>query len=140
VCFFVCLALPEKEATLKLKTLSPDWELTDATDWPIGKAVRGNREHDRAFLITSGGCSCFISDVKKHRRGRSMPAELETLIQSLLEYVPSLSMLIHCAKGDISRESVVQKERKLVSFNELRGQLSRLKNDVRYVIKGNHSY
>jgi hypothetical protein len=140
MCFFVCLALPEKDANLKLKTVSHDWELTDATDWPIGKAARGNREHDRAFLITSGGCSCFISDVKKHRAEKSVAAELEILVESLLEHVPSLSMLIHYAQGDISREIVVQKERKLVSFNELRGQLGRLKSDVRYVIKSNHSY
>lgn len=140
MCFFVCLALPEKAAALKLKTLSQGWELTDATDWPIGKAVRGNREHDRAFLITSGGCSCFISEGKHHRAEKPMPAELENLIQSLLTYVPSLSILIHYAQGDISREGVVQKERKLLTFNELKGQLSRLESDVRYVIKSNRSY
>jgi hypothetical protein len=111
MCFFVCLALPQKQAALRLEALSDDLELTDATDWSIGKAARGNRDRDRAFLITCGGCSCFISDVKKHRAETSTLAELEILIQSLLEYLPSLSMLIHYAHGDISRERVVQKEK-----------------------------
>ena len=140
MCFFVCMALPRKDAALILEVRFSDLELTDATNWPIGNAVRGNREHDRAFLITSGGCSCFISDLKKRRQDESMTAELELLIQSIMEFVPSLSMLIHDARGDISRENVIPKQRRLISFNELRGRLGQLEIDVRYVIKSNHSY
>jgi hypothetical protein len=140
VCFFVCLALPQKQVALKLEALAPDLELTDATDSPIGKAARGNREQDQAFLITAGGCSCFISEAKMHRTETSSLDELETLIQSLLEYVPTVSMLIHYAHGDISRERVVQKEKRLVQFNEVRGQLRRLEVDIRYVIKGSHGF
>ena len=135
MCFFVCLALAKSHAP-KLSAMSHVFDLTDVTDWSIGEATCGNRDRDGSFLITIGGCSCFISEVKNHRMGASKLNELETLISLLLQQVPSLSILIHYADGDISRERIMRKEKRLVLFDKLRGQFNRLEFDVRYVMKG----
>ena len=133
MCFFVCLALPKKNVQA-LETLSHPFEVTDATDWSIGEATFGSRNRDRSFLITTGGCSCFISDVH-HGSGESNLNAFESLIRSLLQETPSVSFLIHDSRGDIHTESVTRKEKRLVSFNELSGQFHQLPLDVRYVVK-----
>ena len=139
MCFFVCLALPTSHAP-KLYAVSHVFEITDASDWSIGEATCGNPDRDRSFLITAGGCSCFIPEVKNHRTGASKLRELETLIELLLQHVPSLSILVHYADGDISRERVMRKDKTFVLFDKLRGQFNRLEFDVKYVMKGSGSF
>jgi hypothetical protein len=134
MCFFVCIALPKSQAP-KLNATSHVFDITDVTDWSIGEATCATRDRDSAFLITVGGCSCFISEGKKHRTEAAGLTELDALIESLLPQVPSLSILIHYATGDLSRERVMRKDKRLVSFAELRAQYSRLDPDVRYVVK-----
>jgi hypothetical protein len=135
MCFFVCLAVPKTHAP-KLNAASHAFEITDATEWSIGEATYANRDRDSAFLVTVGGCSCFISEGKKHRTDALGLNELDSLIESVLQQVPSLSILIHYATGDVSRERVIRKDKRLVSFDDVRSQYSQLELDVRYAIKG----
>lgn len=133
MCFFVCLALPKKNVQA-LETLSHPFEVTDTTEWSIGEATVGNRNRDSSFLITTGGCSCFVADVH-HGLAESKPNAFESLIRSLLQEVSCVSFLIHDARGDIQAERVICKEKRLVSFNEFSGQFHELPLDVRYVVK-----
>lgn len=135
MCFFVCLALPKSHAP-KLDAVSHLFDIRDVSEWSIGEATCANRDRDSSFLITGGGCSCFISEGKKHRTDAASANELDSLIGSLLQEAPSLSILIHYAEGDLSRERVMRQDKKLVSFDELRGQYNRLEFDVRYIVKG----
>ena len=138
MCFFVCLALPKSYAP-KLNAMSHVFDITDVTEWSIGEATGANPARDSSFLITVGGCSCFILQGRKHRTEASKVNELDALIESLLPQVPSLSILIHSADGDVSRERVMRKDKRLVSFDESRSHYDRLDFDVRYVISGLHS-
>lgn len=131
MCFFVCLAVPNKHPS-GWSTITHGFEMTDVTDWSIGEATSGNRERDRAFLVTAGGCSCFISGAN-HRSEKSL-SDFESLLRSLLQQTPSVSILIHYASGDISKEKVVRKDKRSISFDKVSGQLDRLEPDVRYII------
>lgn len=131
MCFFVCVALTKKNL-LGSTIIAHGFEMTDVTDWSIGEATSGNRDRDRAFLVTAGGCSCFIS-AANHRSEKSLD-EFESLIRSLLQQTPSVSILIHYASGDISKEKVVRKDKRSVLFDEVSGHLHELEPDVRYII------
>src|SRR5689334_18117201 len=122
MCFFVCLALPKKFQGGS--TIDQSFEMIEVTDWSIGEATSGNRDRDRAFLVTAGGCSCFISDANHH--SEKSFHEFESLMRSLLQQTPSVSILIHYASGDISNEKVVRREKRSVLFDEVSGQLTRL--------------
>ena len=130
MCFFVCLALPQKFQAWSY--IDHSFEMIEVTDWSIGEATSGNGDRDRPFLVTAGGCSCFIS-AASHRTQKSID-EFESLVRSLLQQTPSLSMLIHYASGDISKEKVVRKDKRSVVFDEVWDQLNRLEPDVRYII------
>jgi|SRR5215213_7657244 len=135
MCFFVCLALPRKNIQA-LERLAHPFEVTDATAWSIGEATSGSLNRDRSFLITSGGCSCFVAGVH-HGSGESKLSAFQSLIRSLLQEAPCVSLLIHDTRGDIQNESVTCKEKRLVSFDELPRHLPQLSLDVRYVVKKN---
>jgi hypothetical protein len=135
MCFFVCLSLPKKDS-LHLRALSEGFELIDATGWSIGEATSGNADRDVAFLITDGGCSCFISNTKAHGAQSAKLKEFETLIRSLSEQLPIVSILIHHASGDLQHERVIRKAKRIVSVDEILGQIDRLDPDVRYIIRG----
>jgi hypothetical protein len=132
MCFFVCLALPKKSVQ-NWSTIAHGFEIIDVTEWSIGEATRGNQDRDSSFLVTAGGCSCFIS-AASHRSGKSTLDQFESLIQSLLQQAPCVSILIHYASGDISKEEVIRKDKRSVLFHEVSGQLNRLELDVRYII------
>jgi len=131
MCFFVCLALPKKNLS-SWSTIAHGFETADVTDWSIGEATSGNPNRDRAFLVTAGGCSCFIS-AANHRSEISID-EFESLIRALLQQTPSVSILIHYASGDISKEKVVRQDKRSILFDEVSGQLDRLEPNVRYII------
>ena len=137
MCFFICLAVHKKHLQGR-NAFPPVFEVIDATDWSIGEATCGNRDRDRSFLVIAGGCSCFISDANR-RSEQLLLSELESLIQSLLQQAPSVSILIHYASGDIRRERVIKKDKRSIMFNELSGQFHRLELDVRYVINNESS-
>src|SRR5689334_21402329 len=105
MCFFVCLALPKKNLQ-DWPVIARGFEIIDVTDWCIGIATCGNAERDSAFLITAGGCSCFISGANHHKSGKSIINEFGSLIRSLLQQAPYVSILVHYASGDISKEEV----------------------------------
>jgi len=63
-----------------------------------------------------------------------MLAHFESLIQSLLQQTPCVSLLIHYASGDISEEEVIRKDKRSLLFHEVSGQLDKLELDVRYII------
>jgi hypothetical protein len=132
MCFFVCVALPKKNFQ-GWSIVSHGFEIIDVTDRSIGEATCGNRDRDSSFLVTAGGCSCFISGAT-HRSVKSTRNEFETLIRSLLPLVPCVSILIHYASGDISKEKVIRKDKRAVLFHEVSGQLNGLEPDVRYII------
>jgi len=132
MCFFVCLAVP-KRSLENWNTISHGFDVLDVTGWSIGKATRGNGDRDNAFLITAGGCSCFISDTS-HRFGKLGLNEFESLIRSILRQIPRVALLIHYASGDISKEEVIRKDKRTVLLNEVAGQLNRLEHDVRFII------
>jgi hypothetical protein len=134
MCFFVCLSLPKKGIP-QLQALSQGFELIDATEWSIGKATRGNADRDVAFLITDGGCSCFVSNAKSHRAQSAKLKEFEALIRSLSERLPNVSILIHYTGEDLSHETVIRKDKRIVSLDEIQGQTDRLELDIRYVIR-----
>jgi len=132
MCFFVCLALP-KENFQGWSTIPYGFETINVTDCSIGEATCGNKNRDSSFLVIAGGCSCFIS-AASHRSGKSTLVQFERLIQSLLQQAPCVSILIHYASGDISKEKVIRKDKRTVFFQEVSGQLSTLELDVRYII------
>jgi hypothetical protein len=135
MCFFVCLSLPKKDAP-QLRALSPGFELINATKWKIGQATCGNADRDVAFLITDGGCSCFVSNTKAHRVQSAKLEEIKTLIRSLSERLPSVSILIHYTGEDLSRETVIRKDKRIVSVDDILRKIDQLELDVRYVIRG----
>ena len=130
MCFFVCLALPKRFKGWS--AIDHSFEMIDVTDWSIGEATSGNRDRDTAFLVTAEGCSCFIS-AASHRSEKSLD-EFESLIRSLLQQTSSVSILMHYASGDISKENVLRKDKRSVIFDDVSGQLDRLEPDVRYII------
>jgi len=132
VCFFVCLSVPKKDPKL-LEILSQSFEVAEVTDLAIGKATCGNGERDRSFLVTVGGCSCFILGVN-HGKGASKVETFESVIKVLLQRAPSVSILIHDTRGDIARESVICKYKSRISLIDLVGQVHLLQLDVRYVV------
>jgi len=132
MCFFVCLALPRKNFQ-NWRTISHGFEMIDVTAWSIGQATCGNQDRDIAYLLTAGGCSCFISGAN-HRSAKSTLNDFESLIGSLLQRIPFVSILIHFASGDISKEEVIRKDKRSVRFDEVSGQLNGLEPDVRYII------
>jgi hypothetical protein len=131
MCFFVCLTVPK--SLQNWNTIAHGFDVLDVTAWNIGKATLGNGDRDTAFLITAGGCSCFISGAS-HRSGTPGLNEFESLIQSILRQTPRVRVLIHYASGDISKEEVIRKGKRMVLLNEVGGQLNRLELDVRYII------
>jgi hypothetical protein len=131
MCFFICLAVDKKHVQ-DPNVIPRVFEAIDATDWSIGEATCGNRDRDRSFLITSGGCSCFIG--ANHQSEQSTLNEFESLIRSLLKQAPHVSILIHYASGDISQERVMKNDKRSIRFNELSGQLHKLELDVRYIL------
>jgi len=133
MCFFVCLALARKNVHA-LDTLSRPFEVTDATDWSIGEATFGSRNRDSSFLVTTGGCSCFVSG-GHHGAGESNLNAFESLIGSLLQEAPCVSFLIHDTRGDMQAERVTCKEKRSISFNELSEHFHELHLNVRYVVK-----
>ena len=132
MCFFVCLAVPRKDL-LDWSTIAHGFEVIDITDWSLGRATCGDPDRDSSFLITAGGCSCFVSDAN-HRSGTAGLNEFENLIRSLLDQIPRVAILIHYASGDISREEVIRKDKRTVHLDEVSGQLNRLELDVRYIV------
>jgi len=132
MCFFVCLAVPKKNFQ-GWSTISHGFEMVDVTGSSIGEATCGKPDRDRSFLVTSGGCSCFISGAT-HRSVKSTLNEFEALIRSLLQLAPCVSILIHYASGEISKEEVMTKDKRSVLFHEVSGQLNGLELDVRYII------
>jgi hypothetical protein len=132
MCFFVCLAVPKKSFQ-GWNSISHAFDVIDVTDWSIGEATCGNQERDSSFLITAGGCSCFISDAK-HRSGTPTRNDFQNLIRSLLQQAPRVAVLVHYASGDISKEQVIRKDKRTVRFHEVSGQLNQLEPDVRYLI------
>ena len=104
MCYFICSALPKKEFQA-WSTIAHGFELMDVTDWSNGEATCGNSDRDQSFLITAGGCSCFVSNAN-HRGGKSTLNEFESLIRSFLQQAPRISILIHNAISDISKEMV----------------------------------
>lgn len=135
MCFFVCLALPLK-ATRLIRDLSQGFELTDATDWNIGRITRGNRERDVAFLVADGGCSCFISVTQSHSYQSGKRKQFETLVSSLLQELSQVSLLFHYSSKDISQDIFSLKARRVVSLKEISHQFQQLECDTRYVIRG----
>lgn len=131
MCFFACLALPLSDVEL-FRTIPHSFEVLDVTDWSIGRATYGREKRDRSFLITSGGCSCFISD-KNHRSDIAPLDEFKSLVERLLQHTPYLSILVHNAGGDLRSEIVNRKARRSVSYDELFCGLDCLELDVRYV-------
>jgi hypothetical protein len=132
MCFFISLALPKKSVQ-NWSAIAHGFEIIDVTEWSIGEATCGNQDRHSSFLVTAGGCSCFIS-AANHRSGKSTLQQFESLIQSLLQQSPCVSILIHYASGDISKEEVIRKDKRSVLFHEVSGQLNSLELDVRYVI------
>lgn len=130
--FFICLSLPKKDPKL-VEIMSDPFEVLEATESQIGKATCGNRDRDRALLITAGGCSCFLFGMN-HGADASKTDAFENLIQVLLQHAPSVSILIHDARGDITRESVACKNKCRTPITDLIGQFPHLKLDVRYVV------
>ncbi|HEX3252825.1 MAG TPA: hypothetical protein VHS05_25525 [Pyrinomonadaceae bacterium] len=131
MCYFVCLALPRKNIQC-WSTIPHGFEVADVTDWSIGKATCGNQDRDSAFLVTSGGCSCFISD-GNHRSTKATLDEFKSFIRSLLQETHYVSLLIHYASGDISKEEVIRKDKKSILLEEVSDQLNQLELDVRYI-------
>lgn len=132
MCFFVCLALPKKSVQ-DWSTIAQGFEIIDATEWSIGEATCGSQDRDSSFLVTAAGCSCFISPAS-HRSAKSTLDQFESLIQSLLQQAPCVSILIHYASGEISKEKVIRKGKRSVRFHEVSGQLNRIELDLRYII------
>ena len=132
MCFFLCLAVPKKSLQ-NWNTIAHGFEIIDATAWSIGQATRGSQDRDSSFLVTAGGCSCFIS-AASHRSGKSSLEQSGSLIQSLLQQAPYVSILIHYASGDISKEEVIRKDKQWARFQDVSGQLRTLELDIRYII------
>lgn len=132
MCFFVCLAVPKK-SFYDWSTIAHGFEIIDAAKWSIGHVTCGNQDRESSFLVTAGGCSCFISPAD-HRSRKSTLEQFESLIQSLLQQAPYVSILIHYASGDISKEEVIRKDKQSVPFHEVCGQLTSLELDLRYII------
>lgn len=131
MCFFLCLGVPKKASKLLETALS--FETKDVTKWSLGEATCGSADRDSAFLITSGGCSCFISGVK-HGSGTSKLEAFERLMKLLLNEARYVSMLVHDTRGDIAGESVMCRYKSRVSLNEIIGQFEYLQLDVRYIL------
>src|SRR5260370_3885475 len=132
MCWFICLALPNEDS--KLREMVPEsFELTDVTDWNIGKATLGNRVRGRSYLLTTGGCSCAILGTN-HASAGSRVEIIVGVVTNLLKNIPCVSILIHDARGDISTESVSCKHKIRISLQEFIMELPRLPEDVRHVI------
>lgn len=132
MCFFLCVGVPKKAAGI-LQAVSHPFSAEDVTEWSIGKATCGNTDRDSSFLITSGGCSCFITGVN-HGSGESRLEAFETLMMSLLKQARYVSMLIHDTRGSIAGATVTCKYKSRVSLSEIISNLKRLQTDVRYIL------
>jgi len=132
VCFFLCLGVPKKAASV-LETVSHAFDTRDVTEWSIGKAVCGSTDRDRSFLITSGGCSCFVTG-GNHGSGESKLQAFESLMKLLLKQARYVSMLVHDTRGDIAGATVMCKYKSRVSLHEIISNIERLQTDVRYIL------
>ncbi len=121
-----------KNASIILETALP-FETKDVTKWSLGRATCGNAERDSAFLITSGGCSCFISAVK-HGSETSKLGSFERLMKLVLKEAHYVSLLVHDTRGDIAGENVICRYKSRVSLNEIISELEHLQLDVRYIL------
>lgn len=128
----MCVALPKRDSKL-CEILSESFEVTDATEWDIGKATYGIRDRDSSYLVTDGGCSCFILGMN-HGCGEAKVETVENFIKALLQRTPCVSILIHDTRGDIARENVICKYKSRVSFSDFVRQFPSLQQDVRYLI------
>ena len=50
--------------------------------------------------------------------------------------LPSVSILIHYTCEDLRHDSVIRKDKRLVSVDEILGQIDGLEADVRHIIRG----
>jgi hypothetical protein len=74
------------------------------------------------------------SQMRTARSEQSRLRELKSLIRSLLQRTPNVSILIHYASDDISQEMVIRKGKRLIQFDEVADQFHKLELDVRYII------
>lgn len=132
MCFFLCLGVPKKAASV-LETVPHEFEARDVTEWSIGKATCGSTNRDSSFLITSGGCSCFITGVK-HGSGESKLEAFGVFLMSVLKQAHYVSMLIHVTRGKIADASVTCRYKSRVSLSEVISNIKRLQADVRYIL------
>jgi len=125
------MGVPKKASTILETAVS--FETKDVTKWSLGKATCGSVDRDNAFLITSGGCSCFISGLK-HGSETLKLEPFERLMKLLLKEARYVSLLIHETRGDIASDTVVCRHKSPVSLTEIINQVGHLQLDVRYIL------
>jgi hypothetical protein len=132
MCFFLCLALPKKDSRVR-DVISRAFEVKEVTDWPIGKVTRGNRDNGSSYLVTDGGCSCFILGLH-HARGEPKVTNVVEVVKELLKRAPCVSILIHYSSSELAREAVTARAKRVLIVDEFVREFPTIQEDVRYVV------
>jgi len=103
MCYFLCIACSDPKEPVRSFFADP-FNLINANDTPIGKAVVGGASGRQAFLVTHNGCSCDLVDRK--RPGKRLAEPFLKAISSACENSKSVSLLLHWFSGDIRTEAI----------------------------------
>ena len=131
MCYFFCIACSDPKEPVRSFFGDP-FNLVNAKDMPIGKAVVGGTSGRQAFLVTHNGCSCDL--VNRKRRGKGFSDAFLTAISSACENSKSVSLLLHWFNGDVRTEAIPVSERTKANLTEFVAQFPALREDTRYII------
>jgi hypothetical protein len=125
--YFLAVAAPTEQSQIEA-VFGDAFYLKDASGSPIGAAALGHKD-GAVVLVNSGhGATHIVS------RRKDADRQVVDGIRRLLENVPSVSVLLHLAKGVVLEEPISVRGRRRMTFREFAEIFSELEEDVRYAV------
>lgn len=125
--YFLAVAAPKEQAKLEAAFDDPLY-IEDASNSPIGAATLGNK--DGAVVLVNAGHGA------SHVVGKQNGADRQVVegVRRLLENTPSVSILVHLARGRVLEEPIPNRGRCRITFREFSELFPELDQDVRYAV------
>ena len=127
--YFLCVSLPYKIE--KIEKFFPTIQCKDISQTPFG-IVAGVHKNSISYLLLKGGCSTDI--LNKGYKKTYCSKIFITGVCDLLNYLPTLSFVIHIARGNIFTEKFSLAGKEKIPLNVFEELFPLHKLDIRYIV------
>ncbi len=125
--YFLAIAAPLEPSQIQ-DAMGNDIYLEDASGSPIGSATLGG--NDGAVMLVNAGHGATHIVSQRHDADRRVVAG----VRALLEETPSVSVLLHLARGVVLQEPIPDRGRRRITFHDFAELFPKLEEDVRFAV------